>query len=112
MKVKVFYPDKNGRISFTKEELQKLLDEVYKEGYDDARPYYWSSPYWTWTNNPSITTTPYYTTCSNGDSTANSTTNYLNTSVPIDGQSGQVLAVGGDIPEPHSYQIKFETVET
>ena len=48
MKVKVFYPDKNGKISFTKEELQALLDEVYKEGYNDARPYYWTTPSWTY----------------------------------------------------------------
>lgn len=41
MKIKVFYPDRDGRISFTKKELEELLDEVYKEGYNDAKPYYW-----------------------------------------------------------------------
>lgn len=64
MKVKVFYPNKNGEIVFTKEELEKLLDEIYDAGYQDGR-----SRYWTWTS-PSITT-PYYqytTTCgTNGD---------------------------------------------
>lgn len=31
MKYKIFNLDKNGRISFTKEELEKLLDEVYND---------------------------------------------------------------------------------
>lgn len=46
MKIKVFYPDRDGRISFTKKELEDLLDEVYREGYNDGRPYTWTSPYW------------------------------------------------------------------
>jgi len=37
MKVKVFYPDFDGRISLTKEELENLLDEVYDEGYHDGK---------------------------------------------------------------------------
>jgi hypothetical protein len=40
MKIKIFTTDYDGRISFTQEELQKLLDEVYREGYNDAKPYY------------------------------------------------------------------------
>lgn len=60
MKIKVFYPDRDGRISFTKEELENLLDEVYDEGYDDGKKvtsYYWG-------NGGSITTTtPYNTYC-------------------------------------------------
>ena len=60
MKVKIFYPNKDGRISFTKQELEKLLDDVYNEGHKDgydkgysaARPYwYWTSPYYTTTTN-------------------------------------------------------------
>ena len=50
MKVKVFYPDRNGNIVFSKKELEDLLDEVYREGYNDARPYYWTTPYY-WTSN-------------------------------------------------------------
>lgn len=47
MKVKVFEFDKNGKISFTKNELEKLLNEVYDSGYDDGKR---SSNYWTWTS--------------------------------------------------------------
>lgn len=48
-------------ITFTEEELTKLLDEVYNEGYADgsrSRYYYWSSPTTVPTNpitNPTIT---------------------------------------------------------
>ena len=55
MKVKVFYPDRNDRISFSKKELEELLDEVYREGYSDGRN---SVHYWTYT-------TPYYGGISN-----------------------------------------------
>ena len=58
MKIKVFYPDRDGRISFTKKELENLLDEVYREGYKDGLPYYtWTSPYYP-SNSGTITTTP------------------------------------------------------
>lgn len=40
MKVKVFYPNENGKIEFTKQELEKLLDEAYKEGYSDGNNKY------------------------------------------------------------------------
>lgn len=36
MKYKIFNLDENGRISFTKEELEKLLDEVYTNGYEQG----------------------------------------------------------------------------
>ena len=70
MKVKVFYPDFDGRISLTKEELENLLDEVYSEGYHDGKqtrstPITWTSPSGPYGN---ITTTPYYTTLSSSDS--------------------------------------------
>ncbi len=58
MKYKILQLDANGRISFTKEELEKLLDEVYEEGRKDAN-YYWYRPYWTCTTNENtITTNP------------------------------------------------------
>lgn len=60
MKVKVFYPNREGKIEFTRQELEKLLDEVYREGQKDCN----CSRSWTWT-------TPYY----NGSLTSNSTTN-------------------------------------
>ncbi len=36
MKTKVFTVNKNNKIEFTEEELQKLLDEVYYDGYEDG----------------------------------------------------------------------------
>ncbi len=38
--VKVFITDENGRISFTKEELEKLLEEAYNEGKANANTVY------------------------------------------------------------------------
>lgn len=62
MKVKVFQPNHHGKIEFTRAELEKLLNEVYSDGYregeSDAR-----SRTWTWTS-PYLTNTPYYGTIS------------------------------------------------
>ena len=47
MRIKVFVPNKDGKIELTKEELESLLNESYRQGWDD-RPYYngfyYSSP--------------------------------------------------------------------
>lgn len=78
MKIKVFYPDRDGRISFTKKELEDLLDEVYREGYNDGRPYTWTSPYYP-SNVGTITTTPL-----RGDQftyTTTSSSNAINTDI-------------------------------
>ena len=37
MKYKILSLDENGKISFTKEELEKLLDEVYTDGYQEGK---------------------------------------------------------------------------
>ena len=44
--VKVFTPNKNGKIEFTKKELEKLLDEVWRDGYNSNNNYTWHSPWW------------------------------------------------------------------
>lgn len=44
MMVKVFTPNENGKIEFTKEELEALLNEVWRDGYSSNRQYWWSSP--------------------------------------------------------------------
>ena len=36
MMVKVFQSNANGKIEFTRAELEKLLNEVYKKGYDNG----------------------------------------------------------------------------
>lgn len=73
MKIKVFCPDRDGRISFTKKELDDLLDEVYREGYNDGRSYTWTSPYYPF-NAGTITTTPL-----RGDQFTYTTTSSTNT---------------------------------
>lgn len=50
MKIKVFCPNVNGKLEFTKEELEKILNEAYNDGYRDGN----CSRYWTYTY-PSIT---------------------------------------------------------
>ena len=59
MQVKVFKFDKNGKVSFTQAELEKLLNEVYRGGYDDGKR---ANNYWTWTS-PYWTSTTYSNTC-------------------------------------------------
>ena len=54
--VKVFTLNKDGKIEFTKQELEALLNEVWDDGYYHHGSYYWTSPTIT---NPTIT--PYYT---------------------------------------------------
>ena len=58
MQVKVFKFDKTGKVSFTQEELEKLLNEVYNGGYWDGKR---SNNYWTWTS-PWYSNSTYYTT--------------------------------------------------
>lgn len=52
MRIKIFVPNKYGRIELTKEELEKLLNESYQQGWNDKpeRPYYQSYPYITYCN--------------------------------------------------------------
>ena len=42
--VKVFTTNSNGKIEFTKEELENLLNEVWNDGYYSNHSYWWSSP--------------------------------------------------------------------
>lgn len=51
MKVKVFQSNHNGKIEFTRAELEKLLNEVYTDGYNEGK-----SSHWTWTS-------PYVSSC-------------------------------------------------
>ena len=50
IKIRVFSPNERGKIEFTKEELQKLLNEVYNEGKVDSYTISYGS---------NITTIPY-----------------------------------------------------
>ena len=46
MKIKVFYPNSEGKIELSKEKLEALLNEAYNEGYRDGKnSNYYYSPY-------------------------------------------------------------------
>lgn len=51
--VKVFTTNKDGKIEFTKQELETLLNEVWNDGYNRHGSYWWTSP---------TITTPCYST--------------------------------------------------
>lgn len=51
MSIHVFYPNRDGKVEFTKEELEKLLKDAYNEGWSAGRA---GSPWYI------STTTPYY----------------------------------------------------
>ena len=53
MRIKIFTPNENGKIELTKEELENLLNESYKHGWNDKSYYY--DRYWY--NSPTLTTT-------------------------------------------------------
>lgn len=57
MKVKVFQTNNQGKVEFTRAELEKLLNEVYTEGYKDGEVS-GRSQNWTWTA-PYINSAPY-----------------------------------------------------
>lgn len=71
MKVKVFESNQKGKVEFTRAELEKLLNEIYMDGYREGEAHARSST-WTWT-------TPYYnytdcaTTAITGDSNSSNT---------------------------------------
>lgn len=64
-KIRVFPHNEKGKIEFTKEELQKLLNEVYNEGKIDSYTISYGS---------NITTTPYHSTITTSDSSTSTST--------------------------------------
>ena len=58
--VKVFTTNNDGKIEFTKDELEKVLNEVWQDGRSSVSSYWWTSP----TVTPCYTdkkAAPYYT---------------------------------------------------
>lgn len=62
MKVKVFQPNHNGKIEFTRAELERLLNEIYNDGYREGEAA-GQKHSWTWTS-PYITNHTYRATAS------------------------------------------------
>ena len=79
MSVKVFQTNSNGKIEFTRAELEKLLNDTYKEGHRDGEAKA-NNSYWTWIS-PTLTGTSSNTygghlaTCTTSDSATVACTN-------------------------------------
>lgn len=46
MSIRVFYPNKYDKIEFSKEELEKLIKDVYNEGLSEGRLHPYSYPWY------------------------------------------------------------------
>ena len=107
MQVKVFKFDKNGKVSFTQEELEKLLNEVYTGGYNDGKR---ANNYWTWTS-------PYWT-CSNSGLTLTTTGTdgakpYITWITSTNTNSNETIAkMETDTVSNDSYSISGDTIKT
>jgi hypothetical protein len=65
--IKVFTHNKNGNIELTVQELQKLLDEAYWEGYRNANAYsFYNYPNPQFYKRDNIMTSPFTCNLSNG----------------------------------------------
>lgn len=40
----IYAEEKDGKITITKEELQRIVDEAYRQGRADNNSYYWRNP--------------------------------------------------------------------
>lgn len=89
MKVKVFYPNREGKIEFTRQELEKLLDEVYREGQKDCN----CNKTWTW----GTRTTPYHNGSLISDSTSNATTATTTTTIANPDLSTAIYATDNNV---------------
>lgn len=108
MKVKVFQSNHNGKIEFTRAELEKLLNEVYTDGYNEGK-----SSHWTWTS-------PYVNSCdgitlTNAIDTKTITTSATDKTVPnyntdkistSNATLGSTQAVDREIQNNPSYTVK------
>ena len=83
--IKAFYLNKKGKIEFTKEELEKLLNEVWYDGKNSA-VFTWNSPYY-WSTSPTITCRPLDTNMTTGTTTTVATVNTNPVQVKINGDA-------------------------
>lgn len=84
---KVFTVNKDGKIELTKDELQKLLDDSYWEGYRANNTYVYTSPSWKpWT----------VTYCSTADATIDAS-NIMQDSVTISLNDISAAINSGDV---------------
>ena len=65
MSIKVFATNNFGKIEFDRASLEKLLNEIYEEGYRAGEKHA-KDNYWTWGPTITTTTTPYYNGTTSG----------------------------------------------
>jgi len=82
MITKTFKKNSHGKIEFTEQELKELLDDIYRNGYQEGKGepvYIYTSPNWWTLNKPFYT---YTTTTANGrDYSTTSVTSNITDSV-------------------------------
>jgi hypothetical protein len=91
MSVKVFQTNKAGKIEFTRCELEKLLNETYKEGYADGEAHA-KKDYWTWIS-PAVTTNYPSISYSNSTRAIDDLTCGTTATNCISNENGKILAV-------------------
>ncbi len=95
MRIKIFTPNEYGRIELTKEELEKLLNESYQQGWNDKPNYYYNQPY--------------YTLCSNTANTADASYATLTTTVDnvtASGVNTRIESMGNEIKNAFKVELK------
>ena len=115
MIVKVFESNNNGKIEFTRCELEKLLNEVYTKGYNvgysegSHKSWTWTSPSLNYRDINTISTSDHTTpisnlTCSSTDGAITSTT--------ADSNSAPKITYGGgnDVADAAAYTIEAKSV--
>lgn len=79
MSVHVFYPNKDNKVEFTKDELERLLKDVYNEGWSAGRvayPWYINTTTPDYSNGNWSITTASNTLSNQGTATATTTTDH------------------------------------
>ena len=93
MKIKIFCPNSNGKLEFTKEELENLINEAYNDGYRDGsftKTWAYRYPIVSFdSTTDNATTTPYCDSVSSRDFASTSTTAAMHEYCKIDA-NGQV----------------------
>ena len=110
MNIRVFATNNLGKIEFDRTSLEKLLNEIYEEGYRAGEKHA-KDNYWTWCPTITTTTTPYLNNVSG--STITTATNATPT-LKIDNTTSSTNAATNTIENPTintSFSINGEKVD-
>ena len=92
MRIKIFTPNEFGRIELTKEELEKLLNESYQQGWNDKPSYYYNQPY--------------YTLCSDTTNASYATSATTIDNVTASGVNTRIESIGDEIKNAFKVELK------